>query len=92
MIECMGIKLSNILLQAQKQYNLLLEKYLTFFRVSIFLNLFDFEPRISFKLLINIKVVTSKNLSNIFQSLLMFYYIIKPSKSVCFVLIMQKYI
>ena len=42
------------------------------------LNFSDFEPRIILKLFLNATGVTSpKNLRNIFQSLLMFYYIIK---------------
>ena len=65
----------------------------TFFRDSILLNFSDFEPRIIFKLFLNTKGVTSPiNLRNILQSLLMFCYIIKLSKSLCFVSIMQKYI
>ena len=59
----------------------------------MFLNFSNFEHRIILKLLLSIKRVTSsKNLRNTFQSLLMFCYIIKLSKSLYFVSIMQKYI
>ena len=57
---------------------------------SIFSNL---EPRTSLKLFLNTKCTTLlKTLRNIFQSFLMFYYIIKLSNSLYFVLVMQKYI
>ena len=69
-----------------------LKEYLHFFRASIFLNFPDFEPRSILKLFLNTKGVTSpKRLRNIFQSLLMFYYVIKLRKSLYFVSIMQKY-
>ena len=64
-----------------------------FFRASIILNFFDFDPRIILKLFLNTNgVASSKTLRNIFQSLLIFYNIIKLSKSLYFVSIMQKYI
>ena len=64
-----------------------------FFRASIFLNFYGFEPRIILQLFLNTKSVTSpNNFRNIFQSFLMFYYIIKLSKSLYFVSIIQKYI
>ena len=48
------------------------------------------EPSNIPKLLLNTRGVTLPNdFNNIFQSLLMLYYIIKPSKSICFVSIMQ---
>ena len=69
------------------------EFFLIFFRASIFLDFSDFEPRIILKLSLNTKGATSpRNFRNIFQSLLMFYYIIKLSKSLYFVSIMQRYI
>ena len=63
------------------------------FRTSIFLDFSDFEPRIILKLFLNTKgVVSPKILMNIFQSRLMFYYIIKACKSLYFVWMKQKYI
>ena len=71
----------------------------TFFRASIFLKFSDFGPRSVLKLFLNSKgvgvtfpkgVTIPKNVSSIFHSLLIFYYIIKLSKSLCFVSIMQK--
>ena len=56
------------------------------------LNILKFFPILSLEIFLNyslnIKGVTSPR--NIFQSFLMFYYIIKLSKNLCFVSIMQK--
>ena len=63
-----------------------------FLRASIFSNFSDLEPRIIFILFLNTKGITlPTNLRKIFQSLLMLCIIMKLSKSLCFVLIMQKY-
>ena len=57
------------------------------------LNFSDFESRIVLILFSVTKGVASpKSLWNVFQSLLMFYYIIELSKSLYLVSIMQKYI
>ena len=67
--------------------------YLAFFQALIFSNLSDFEPRIILKLFLkNEGVISPKNLRNIYQSLLMFYYIIKLSKSLYFASVIQNYI
>ena len=63
-----------------------------FIRMSSFLRILkfsDFEPKIIPTLFLNTKGVASpKNLRNVFQSLLIFYYIIKLSKSVYFISVM----
>ena len=62
-----------------------------FFQGLLFLNFSDFEPRIIRKLFLNTEGETwPKNLKNIFQSLLMFYCIVKLGKVLY--LRMQKYI
>ena len=68
-------------------------EYLNFFPALMFLNFYDFKPRIILKLFLNTDGLTSpKNLRNTFQSLLMLYFIIKLSRSLYFVSIVQKYI
>ena len=55
-------------------------------------NILKCKPRIILKLFLNAKGVSSpNNLANIFQSSLMFYYIIKLNKSLYFVSIKQKW-
>ena len=64
-----------------------------FFAELIFLKFSDFEPRIILQLFLNTEDATSPiTLRNVFQFVLMFYYIIKLSKSLHFVPIFQKYI
>ena len=59
---------------------------------SVFLNFFYMEPRNILKLFSNIKgVALLEYLRIVFQSLLVLYYIIKLSKNLHFVSIMQKY-
>ena len=51
----------------------------------MFLHFYDFEPRIIPRLFSNTKSITVfENLRNIFQSLLMFYYIIKTKQEFIF--------
>ena len=58
-------------------YTLFLQEYLAFGLASMFLNFSDFEPEIVLQVFLNTEGVTSpKILRNIFQSSLMFYYII----------------
>ena len=74
-------------------HTLFLSEYINFFRAVIFLNFPDFELGIILELFLNTKGRTSpKNSTNIFQCLLMFYYIIELSKSLYFLSIMQNYI
>ena len=65
----------------------------SFCQAWMILSFSDFELRTILTLFLNIKGEASpKNLRNICQSLLMFYYIVKLGKSLYFVSVMQKYI
>ena len=73
--------------------NAILQEYPALCQAPMLLNFSDFESRIILKLYSITKGVASpKSLRNVFQSLLMFYYIIELSRSLYLVSIMQKYI